>query len=66
MTEWAMQRPLFGAYDTFLKELRFAEEDYTKYTIKSPENFGESLSFIETSSLSYSAVNSSISSFYCT
>ena len=63
MKEWVMQRPLFGAYDTLLKELCFAEE---KGHTKNPETFDESFSFIEPSSLSYSAMNSSISSFYCT
>ena len=43
--EWVMLRPLFGAYDTLLKELPFAEE---KGYTKNPGTFDESFSFIET------------------
>ena len=43
-----MQRPLFGAYDTLLKELCFAEE---KGYTKNPRTFDKSFSFIEPCSL---------------
>ena len=45
--------------------LKIDEREETCYT-KNPETFDESFSFNEPSSLSYLAMNSSISSFYCT